>query len=118
MHKLPPKFDGPFTLTALNEAHSTVILDILGLAANRCHIFHTSQVKPYVDLILDKSLERGEESIKTTMTLRTLKEPIPIQTWTGPEYIIERILQHYHKGHSYEFLVQWRDFSNCDEHNE
>ncbi|KXN80759.1 hypothetical protein AN958_07841 [Leucoagaricus sp. SymC.cos] len=109
--KFAPKFDGPFEVLATDEAHSTVTLDMPGTAANKCKVFHTSQVKPYIDPILDENLERDEKRVY-------VESPEPIQTRTGPEHVIERILNHRRKGGGYEFLVKWRDFPNSEEHNE
>jgi len=112
-----PKFDGLFTITTTGKAHSTVTLEILGAASNKCRVFHTSQVKPYVDLLLDKNLEGGGGAVKTAEKC-VVGNSKPLMTQTGPEHIIKRILQHQRKGCGYKFLVKWRDFPDSEEHNE
>ncbi|KAJ3561996.1 hypothetical protein NP233_g9849 [Leucocoprinus birnbaumii] len=112
VHKLAPRFDGPYEIIGTDEAHSTVTLDIPG-PANKCRTFHTSQVKRFIDPLPDDQMERAP-----TVDKRLDIEPKPIMTRSGPEHVIERILEHRQKRGGYEFLVKWRDFPNSEEHNE
>ncbi|KXN81012.1 hypothetical protein AN958_06411 [Leucoagaricus sp. SymC.cos] len=97
--KLAPKFDGPFEVTATDEAHSTVTLYVPGTAANKCKVYHMSQVKPYMDPILSENFEKIDKKSYT-------QAPEPIQTKSGLEHVIERILEHCRKGGGYEFLIK------------
>ncbi|KAJ3568702.1 hypothetical protein NP233_g5537 [Leucocoprinus birnbaumii] len=110
--KLAPRYDGPYRIVATDESHSTVTLDIPG-PDNKCRVFHTSVVRKFV---APGPEHRGGEEL-TRQTSRS-KDPPPIMTRTGPEYVIEKILQHRRKGNGYEFEVKWRDFPDSEEHNE
>src|ERR1700678_2857870 len=46
--KFMPRFDGPFLITAVNEAKSTVTLD-LPSTSKRHPVFHTSQILPFIE---------------------------------------------------------------------
>ncbi|KAJ3561342.1 hypothetical protein NP233_g10248 [Leucocoprinus birnbaumii] len=110
--KLAPRYDGPYRIVAIDESHSTVTLDIPG-QDNKCRVFHTSVVRKFTAPVPEH--QGGEES---TRQPPLSKDPPPVMTRTGPEYVIEKILQHRRKGNGYEFEVKWRDFPDSDEHNE
>ncbi|KAJ3575561.1 hypothetical protein NP233_g1018 [Leucocoprinus birnbaumii] len=117
--KLAPRFDGPYEIINIDEPHSTVTLDIPG-PANKCKTFHTSQVKQFVEplQVTDKATERVTGEPLDNVTNRRHTDPTPIMTRTGPEHVIEKILEHRPKRGGYEFLIKWRDFPNSEEHNE
>ncbi|KAJ3567660.1 hypothetical protein NP233_g6218 [Leucocoprinus birnbaumii] len=110
--KLAPRYDGPYEVVAIDEPHSTVTLDVPG-PDHKCRVFHTSVVRKFISPVPEH--QRGEEVTRHTSLA---KDPPPIMTRTGPEYVIEKILQHRRKGNGYEFEVKWRDFPDSEEHNE
>ncbi|KXN93105.1 hypothetical protein AN958_00029 [Leucoagaricus sp. SymC.cos] len=97
--KLAPRFDGPFKVTVTDEVHSTMTLNMPRIAANKCKVYHTSQVKPYIDPIINEDLEKADKK-----SYAQLSEPI--QTKSGLEHVIERILEHHRKGGGYKFLMK------------
>jgi len=73
-------YDGPYTITDVDEEHSTVMLDLPN-SPNICPTFHTSEVLPYI------------ESDISLFPSHRFEEPKPIVTDVGDEeYYIECIL--------------------------
>lgn len=112
--RLQPRFDGPYTVTALDDMHSTVTLDIPG-PSNKCKTFHASLIRPYNSLS-DFLLDQPQGEFATTSDQPNTNPPEPVMTRTGPEYHIEKIVRHERAGRGSRYLVKWRDFS--DDHNE
>jgi hypothetical protein len=84
IQKLAPKFDGPFTITGVDNAHSMVTINIPS-PANKCRTFHLSQVKCFIDpgIVDNKSSLLGKSAFG---------EPILIITRSGPKFIIKQML--------------------------
>ncbi|KAJ3566511.1 hypothetical protein NP233_g6963 [Leucocoprinus birnbaumii] len=76
VHKLAPRFDGPYEITDTDEAHSTVTLDI-------------------PDPLPEERMERAPPADADSRINRSSgTEPTPIMTRSGPEHVIEKILEH------------------------
>ncbi|KAJ3553691.1 hypothetical protein NP233_g12588 [Leucocoprinus birnbaumii] len=95
VHKLAPRFDGPYEIIDTDEPHSTVTLDVPG-PINKCRTFHTSQVKPFIDPLPDERMERASpaDADSRVRNRGSGTDPTPIMTRSGPEHVIERILEH------------------------
>jgi len=97
--KFMPCYDGPYTITDVDEEHSTVTLDLPN-SLNICPTFHTSEVLPYI------------ESDISLFPTCCFEEPKPIITDIGnEEYYIERILDARHHGQGFQYLVHWHGYS-------
>ena len=93
--KFMPRFDGPYVITAANEKHSTVTLNL----PNSPHIFpvfHTSEVRPFKEN--DDALFPG----------RTLKPPAPITLNGEEEFFIEKIVDERRQGKQLQYRVRWQ----------
>ena len=102
--KFMPCFDGPYTIIDIDDAHSTVTLDLPN-SPNIFPTFHTLQVILYI--------ESDTENFPSCY----FEEPTPIITEDGyEEQYINRILDACRCGHGYQYLVHWRGFSQ--EHDE
>jgi len=91
-----PRFDGPYKITNINPAHSTVTLD-LPQSPDIFPVFHTSEVLPFL------------ENDNTLFPSRALHSPEPVSVNDNLEYVIERILDEKKsrgRGGS-KFLVRW-----------
>lgn len=90
--KLMPKFDGPYTVTAVDAEHSTVTLDIPG-PLNKCRVFHTSLIKRFADkeIILDDA------------------DFDPVSLYKDKENI-EKIIERHKHGKGWRYLVKWKHF--------
>jgi len=98
MAKFMPCYDGPYTITEVNEQHSTVTLDLPN-PPNIFPTFHTSQVIPYI------------ESDTNKFPSHHFKEPEPIITEDGKEeQFIDKILDAHRRGWGYQYLVRWCSF--------
>jgi len=96
--KFMPCFDGPYTITEIDEQNSTVTLDLLN-STNIYPTFHTLQVLPFVESDTEKFPSHHFE------------EPTPIITEEGnEEQYIDRILDAWHRGQGYQYLVRWHGF--------
>src|SRR5271168_3943496 len=94
--KFMPRFDGPYKITNINPAHSTVTLD-LPQSPDIFPVFHTSEVLPFL------------ENDNTLFPSRALHYPEPVSVNDNLEYVIERILDEKKSrgcGGS-KFLVRW-----------
>jgi hypothetical protein len=116
--KLRPKYIGPFTVTNVDLAHSTVTLD-LPAARNKCQVFHTSLVKPYHAFIDDPMPEHFSMD-KTNPVIgpeqAPPKDPPSKMTNGRVEHFIHEIVDHKKSGRGFRFLVRWQGFP--DSHNE
>jgi len=102
--KFMPHYDGPYTITEIDELHSTVTLNLPN-SPNIYPTFHTSQVIPYIESDTEKFPSRHFE------------EPEPIITEDGQEeQFIDKILDARRRGRGYQYLVRWRGFGQ--EHDE
>jgi len=102
--KFMPRYDGPYTITEVNEQHSTVTLDLPN-SPNIYPTFHTSQVILYIESDTDKFPSRHFE------------EPELIITEDGEEeQFIDKILDACRHGQCYQYLVCWHGFGH--EHDE
>lgn len=98
MAKFMPCYDGPYTITDVDEQHSTVTLDLPN-SPNKIPTFHTLQVIPYI------------ESDTEMFPSRHFEEPNPIITEDGiEEQFIDKILDARRHGCRYQYLVRWRGF--------
>ena len=96
--KFMPQYNGPYTITDVNEEHSTITLDLPN-SPNIFPVFHTSEVLPYT------------ESDTTLFPSRHLEEPAPILTDDGDEeYFIDKILDARRRGCGYQYLVRWEGY--------
>jgi len=96
--KFMPHFDGPYTIIAIDEQHSTMMLDLPN-CPNIFPTFHTSEVLPFV------------ESDLSQFPSQKFLEPSPIITETGEEeFFIEKILDARRHGSGYQYLVHWRGY--------
>jgi hypothetical protein len=99
-----PRYDGLYTITDVDEQHSTVTLDLPN-SPNIFPTFHTSQVIPYI------------ESDTDNFPSCHFEEPEPIITADGDEeQFIDKILDARRHGRGYQYLVRWRGFGR--EHDE
>ena len=98
MAKFMPCYDGPYTITDVDEQHSTVTLDLPN-SPNKIPTFHTLQVIPYI------------ESDTEMFPSRHFEEPNPIITEDGiEEQFIDKISDARRHGCRYQYLVRWRGF--------
>jgi hypothetical protein len=99
--KYMPRFDRPFTTTAVHKECSTVTLDM----ASQPHVFpvfHTSEIEPYVEN--DDDLFPG----------RKLECLGPIITDLGEEHEVADIIDQWKCGRGYQYLVRWAGHGNED----
>ena len=90
-----PRYDGPYTIIDVNEANSTVTLDLPN-SPNIFPTFHTSVVIPYIEN--DASLFPNREFSK----------PPPITSEDGTEeYFIRDIIDERRCGRGHRYLVRW-----------
>ena len=93
--KFTPRFDGPFRVTATNEAKSTVTLD-LPPHSKRHPVFHTSQVLPY------------KENDPALFPSREFAKPAPIFDDVGnEEFLVRDIIDERRSGRGFKYLVRW-----------
>ena len=102
--KFMPRFDGAYRIIDVDEAHSTVTLNLPN-SPNIFPTFHTSQVIPYIESNTEKFPSCHFE------------EPTPIITEDShEEQYIDRILDARRRGRGYQYLVRWWGFGH--EHDE
>jgi hypothetical protein len=100
--KFMPRFDGPYTITAVHKECSTVTLDMT-TQPEVFPVFHTSEVEPYIE----NNAELFPE--------RELARPGPIITADGhEEFYIEKIIDERKRGHGKQYLVQWSGHGDED----
>ena len=93
--KFMPRFDGPFLITAVNEAKSTVTLD-LPSTSKRHPVFHTSQILPFI------------ENDPSLFPSREFSKPPPISDAFGnEEFLIRDIIDEQRSGRGFKYLVRW-----------
>ena len=98
MAKFMPCYDGPYTITDVDEQYSTVTLDLPN-SPNKIPTFHTLQVIPYI------------ESDTEMFPSCHFEEPNPIITEDGiEEQFIDKILDARRHGCRYQYLVRWHGF--------
>ena len=93
--KFMPRYDGPYTITATDETHSTVTLDI----PNKPHlfpVFHSSEVHPF------------KENNDDLFPQRALHPPPPITIDDHQEFFIEKIVDERQRNRKTQYLVRWR----------
>jgi hypothetical protein len=89
-----PRFDGPFTILATNEAKSTVTLNLPD--SKQYPTFHTSQVLPY------------KENDPILFPSREFDKPSPVKNSNKEdEYFIRDIIDQRRSGRGYKYLVRW-----------
>ena len=93
--KFMPRFDGPFIIKSTDERHSTVTLDLPNLP-NFFPVFHTSEVKPFLDN--DNSL----------FPSRALIPPEPITIDGQQEFFIDKIVDERIKKKKTFYRVRWQ----------
>jgi transposase InsO family protein len=93
--KFMPRYDGPYAITATDEAHSTVTLDIPH-KPNLFPVFHTSEVHPF------------KENDDDLFPLRALHPPPPLTIDNHQEFFIDKIVDERRKGRGHQYLVRWR----------
>jgi len=94
-----PHYNGPYTIIDTNEKHSTVTIELPN-ALNVFPTFHTSEVLPFI-----KCNTNFFPSCK-------FDKPPPVLTPEGnKEFFIDKILDQWHWGHSYQYLVCWWGYS-------
>jgi hypothetical protein len=93
--KFMPRFDGPYKVTATDEKHSTVTLD-LPEHSTLFPVFHTSEVKLFVE---------NDDSLFPT---RALHPPDPVAIDGHREYFVEKIVDERRRRNARQYLVRWR----------
>ena len=94
--KFMPRFDGPYTITKIDKAHSTVTLD-LPRSPDVFPVFHTSEVMPFI------------ENDETLFPSRAQHTPEPVNVNDNLEYFVDKILdEKKSRGRGgTKFLVRW-----------
>lgn len=96
--KFMPRYDSPYTITDVDEEHSTITLDLPN-SPNIFPVFHTSEILPFM------------ESNISLFPSRRLEEPPPILTEdSDEEYFIEKVLDTRRRGRGYQYLVHWKGY--------
>jgi hypothetical protein len=92
--KFMPHFDGPYTIIATDEAHSTVTLD---LPDNPCMfpMFHTSKVHLFTE---------NDDNLFPDCALHP---PNPIVVDGQKEFFIDKIINERRWGHRQQYQVWW-----------
>jgi hypothetical protein len=93
--KFMPRFDGPYKITATDEKHSTVTLDMPG-HSTIFPVFHTSELKPF------------KENDETLFPNRALHPPNPVTIEGSQEYFIEKIVDERRQRKGTQYLVRWQ----------
>lgn len=93
--KFMPRFDGPYAITATDEKHSTVTLDLPN-KSGYFPVFHTSEVKPF------------KENDHTLFPTRALHPPNPISIDGTQEFFVDKIVDERRRGRGRQYLVRWR----------
>jgi hypothetical protein len=100
--KFMPRFDGPYTITAVHKECSTITLDMT-TQPNVFPVFHTSEVEPY------------HENDAELFPERELTHPGPITTADRhEEFFINKIIDERKRGRGKQYLVQWSGHGNED----
>jgi len=92
--KFMARFDGPFTITGINEEHSTVTLNLPN-SANYYPVIHTSNLIPAV------------ENDDTLFPSRASHKPAPILVNSQVEHYVEQIIKSRQCGRGCQYLVRW-----------
>jgi hypothetical protein len=87
-------FDGPYHITSIDDAHSTVTLD-LPEQPNIFPVFHSSEVRPFV------------ENDATRFPEQALTPPAPVAINGHEEFFINKIINQRRRGQGYQYLVRW-----------
>jgi hypothetical protein len=90
-----PRFDGPYVITATDEKHSTVTLN-LPKQPNLFPVFHTSEIKPFI------------ENDDNLFPSRALHPPDPVNIDGYQEYFVDKIVDERRRGRGQQYLVRWR----------
>ena len=93
--KFMPRFDGPYVITATDEKHSTVTLDLPN-QPSLFPVFHTSEVKPF------------QENDDDLFPTRALHPPDPISVDGTQEFFVDKIVDERRRGKSRQYLVRWK----------
>ncbi len=93
--KFMPRFDGPYSVVAVDEAHSTVTLD-LPEKPNIFPVFHTSEVQPFT------------ENNGTLFPEHALIPPDPVTINGYKEFFIDKIINQRRRGRGLQYRVRWR----------
>lgn len=93
--KFMPRFDGPYVITATDEKHSTVTLNLPN-QSSLFPMFHTSEVKPF------------RENDDTLFPTRALHPPDPISVDGTQKFFVEKIVDERRRGKGRQYLVRWR----------
>lgn len=99
-----PHFNGPYTIMAVDEEHSTVTLDLPN-SPNIFPTFHTLNVVPYV---------KNNSSLFPECEFA--QPPPVIMENSESEYFIRDIINKRRVGHGYRYLVHWKGYGpeeNC-----
>ena len=95
-----PQFDGPYMITDIHEAASTVTIDI----PNIFPTFHVSLIKPF------------RQNNNSKFPSHTLKNPGPINVNGHKEFFVDWILDHKRVGHGFRYLVRWQGKAPGEDH--
>ena len=93
--KFMPWFDGPYVITATDEKHSTVTLDLPN-HSSLFPVFHTSEVKPF------------HENDDTLSPTHALHSPDPVSIDRTQEFFMDKIVDERRWGKGYQYLVRWK----------
>jgi hypothetical protein len=80
-----PRFDGPYSITSIDNAHSTVTLD-LPKWPNIFPVFHSSKVRPFI------------ENDATHFPEQALTPPEPVAINGHEEFFIDKIVNQHRRG--------------------
>ena len=102
--KLFPRQDGPYRVVEAFPQTSTYRLDVPNAPLNFCFMFHTSQLKRYVQN--DQDLFPGQEF--------PCDGPVMLESGEE-EHVIERILDERRRGRGWQYLVRWKGYGPGDD---
>ena len=93
--KFMPRFDGPYTITAVDKKHSTVTIDIPH-APHLFPVFHTSEVIPF------------QENDNSLFPTRIPTPPEPLMINGEQEFFIDKIVDERRRNAQTQYLVRWQ----------
>ena len=93
--KFMPRFDGPYVITAVDEKHSTVTINIPH-APHLFPVFHTSEVIPF------------QENDNTLFPTRLNTPPEPLLIDGEQEFFIDKIVDERRRNAQVQYLVRWQ----------
>ena len=93
--KFMPRFDGPYRITATDEKHSTVTLDLPN-SPHAFPVFHTSELLPF------------KENDDDLFPHRALVPPTPVVRDGEQEFFIDKIVDERRRAKQTQYRVRWQ----------